>query len=254
MKTLQGFIEKVERAPRLDFGDTIGKSFDLFGNIWTQGLLLQGILIAVNYGITIITYLPLMGSAFILEGSDSPEGIQEMILGILTVLFMLVLYIIYAVFAFALQAAFFNIIRMKDRGLRNQEGVNFGMFIKKKHIKKVFVLTMCQIGIAILAVLLFIIPIFYVIIPLQFATIIFAFNPDWTVNDIYKAAFKLGTAKWGISFASVLVGGFIAMLGVIACFIGVLATASFAILPGYLIYKGVIGFTEDDDMIAQIGA
>ncbi len=113
---------------------------------------------------------------------------------------------------------------------------------------------MAQIGIAVVAMLFFILPLFFVLVPLQFAVIIFAFNPELSVNDILKAAFAIGTKKWGITFGACLIIGFLALVvGVMACFVGVYATVSIVYLPAYLVYKEVVGFTEDEDLIAQIG-
>ncbi|WP_396597310.1 hypothetical protein [Dokdonia sp. R86516] len=254
---LSDMLVKIKQAPHIDFGDLFGRAIDLFQKVWLHGLLMQVLTIAVSWGVSMAVMLPMsLGGAFIEYGDVSYNDDE---VGIVAAILMMVMYVVIlvvmSVVNFALQAAFYRIIRMKDRNRSGDRGVGFGMFIKKKFLKKVLVLSMMQVGIAVLATLFFIIPLFYVLVPLQFAIVIFAFNPDWSVNDIYKAAFALGNKKWGITFGTCVVIGFLAIVvGVMACFIGVYATVSVVYLPAYLIYKGVVGFTEDEDMIAQIGA
>lgn len=256
--TFSEIQEKIKKNAPVDFGNVFGSAFDLFQKVWLQGFLLQLLGILVQYGSSMILYIPLMALGFVVN--DQALVTENLSLGsiVIFILFMvlcLVIIIILVTFNFGLQAAFYRIVRVKDRNKQTQQGVNFGMFFKKKHIKKVVVLSMAHIGIIILALMLCVIPIFYVLIPLQFAIIIFAFHPDLTVNEVYKAAFKLGNAKWGVAFGLVLVSGFLAIfVGFLACLIGIYFTISFVYLPGYLVYKEVVGFYEDDEAIAQIGA
>jgi len=251
---LSDMLAKIKQATRIDFGGLFGRSIALFQKVWLQGLLLQ--VLVISYGLIFIAYIPIIGTVFIVEegGAGSGSEVGYAIVGILTLLLILVILLVILVFQCCLQAAFYRIVRMKDQNNSGELGTNFGMFLKKKYLKKVIALSMAQVVIMVLATLFFIIPLFYVLVPLQFTTILFAFNPDWSVNDIYKAAFALGNKKWGITFGTCLVIGILAMIvGFIACFIGVYATISVVYLPVYLIYKEVVGFTEDDDMIAQIG-
>lgn len=255
--TLPEMLAKIEKAPHIDFGDIFSRSFDLFQKVWLQALLLQVLNMAISWGVSMVIMLPMSLAGAFIEGSEVSYSDDEV--GVAAIALMLLMYliiiVIMSVVNFALQAALYRIIRMKDRNRSGDPGIGFGMFIKKQHIKKVVVLAMAQAGIAVLAMLFFIIPVFYVLVPLQFAIIIFAFNPDWSVNDIYKAAFRIGTKKWGVTFATVLILGVLAMIvGLMACFIGVYATLGIVYLPAYFIYKEVIGFTEDEDIISQIGA
>lgn len=253
--TLSQLLLKIQVNKSVDFGEIFNEAINLFQKVWLQGLLLQLLVILVSYGVSMVMYIPMMASVFVLSDLEPDEqGVVSIIIGILFFALYLIIIVLLATFSFGLQAAFFRIVRMKERNIATQRGVNFGMFFKKKHLKKLFVLAMAQIGISILAVMLCVIPIFYVIVPLQFASIIFAFHPELSVNDIYKAAFQIGNKKWGVAFALLLVSGILAIvIGFLACFIGIYATLSFAYLPAYLIYKEVVGFYEDEDAIAKIG-
>ena len=108
-------------------------------------------------------------------------------------------------------------------------------------------------GISIIAALLCYVPIFYVIVPLSYFAIVFAFNSELTVGEIVKVSFKLGNKKWLLTFGLILVSSILAQIvGFLACGIGVLFTATFVYHPIYLIYKEIIGFDETSE-IEEIG-
>lgn len=253
--TLNTMLEKIKQAPFLDFGDLFGQAVDLFKKVWLQAFLMQVLAFVIPWAVMVMLLLPIsMFSALTSYGDAGVVDDISFVEVILILLLYLFIFTVMAVVQFSLQAGFYRIARMKDRNRSGDRGIGFGMFIKKQHIKKVIVLALAQLGISIAAALLFILPLFFVLVPLQFTVIIFAFHPEWSVNDIYKAAFSLGIKKWGITFSQVLViGAVAAFVGFLACFIGIYATISIVYLPAYIVYKEVIGFTEDDDMIAQIG-
>jgi uncharacterized membrane protein len=78
--------------------------------------------------------------------------------------------------------------------------------------------------------------------------IIFSNNPELSEVEIVKLSFALGNKKWLVSFGAMLVCAIIGMLGVIACFIGIVLTISIAYLPVFLIYKEVIGFDDRNEI------
>lgn len=255
--TFPQLLEKIQKNPSVDFGTVFSDALTLFQKVWLQGLLLQLLGILVQYGVSMIMYIPGIGMQFVIEDQivDDTLSVTSILVIVLFVLLYLVMIVVLITFNFGLQAAFYRIVRVKDRNKQTQQGINFGMFFKKQYLKKIFILSMAHAGISILATMLCLIPLFYVIIPLQFAIIIFAFYPDLSINDIYKAGFKLGNAKWGVTFGLVVVAGILAVIvGFLACLIGIYFTMSFIYLPAYIIYKEVVGFYEDEDAIAQIGA
>ncbi len=104
---------------------------------------------------------------------------------------------------------------------------------------------LASIGIAILAAVLCYLPIFYVMVPLSYFSIFYAFNPELSVGEIIKTSFKIGNKKWLISFGLIFVSSMMAQIvGFLLCFIGVLFTATFVYHPIYIIYKAIIGFDE----------
>jgi len=255
--TLTSLLQFIEKNKPLDFEDIFSRSFDLYQKVWVKGLLLQLLGILISYGLFFIMYIPMIGSSFIIVSLEENESSSS---GFVMVVFMILIFLLYmavilglAIFHTGLQMAFYRIVRLKERGER-QEGVNFGMFFKRPLLKKTIYFGLAQFGIAMIAVLLCVIPILYVIIPLQFAMIIYAFNTELTIKDLYKTAFRLGNKKWGIAFGLLIISGFLAMIvGFIACGIGIYITMSFVYMPTYLIYKDVVGFDEDENAIATIG-
>lgn len=253
--TLNQFKNKVETASLLDFGDIFSRAIALFQKVWLQGLLMFVLQFVTIIGLYFVIMVPLLASGFLIDG---PQVGGSAALSFVLMSLLFVLYVAIAIAAIilnvGLQAAFYRIVRVKDRNRETEDGINFGMFFKKKYLKKLTIFSLAYVGVMIAACILCVLPIIYVIVPLQFSLIIFAFFPDWSVNDILTAGFKLGNKKWGITFALLLVSALSAyIVGFLACIIGVYVTISFILLPGYLVYKDVIGFTEDEDLIAQIG-
>lgn len=256
LMTLNQFKNKVDTAPMLDFGDIFSRAIALFQKVWLQGFLMFILQFVSLMGLYFIVMIPLFASGFVLDGQqvDGNDALSFVIIGLIFLLY-LVIIVVATILNLGLQAAFYRIVRVKDRNKETEAGINFGMFFKKRYLKKLTIFSLAYVGIIIAAYILCVIPIFYVIVPLQFALLVFAFFPDWSVNDIFTAGFKLGNKKWGVAFALLLVSGISAyIVGFLACLIGVYVTISFIFLPGYLVYKDVIGFTEDEDLIAQIGA
>jgi hypothetical protein len=238
----------------IDIGSVFGDCFRLFQKVWLQGLLLQALTILVLYGLAIIMYIPLMGSAFIIDDPSNMDEIYPIaILSLLVMLFYLLVFLSVAIFQVGLTAAFYRIMRLKDRGIASEKGVNFGMFFKRKYFLKLTLIALLNLAILVVATLLFVLPIFFVIIPIQFVILFFAFHPELSIKEIYALAFSLGIRKWGVSFI-ILLGMFIfSLLGLFLCFIGILATISCLFIPVYMIYKEVVGFREIEDAIQSIG-
>ena len=87
---------------------------------------------------------------------------------------------------------------------------------------------------------------------MSFFAIVFSNNPDLSETEIVKLSFSIGTKKWLITFGLLFITGILGMVGAIACGIGMLFTISIVYLPVYFIYRDVVGF-EDDSEIMKIG-
>jgi uncharacterized membrane protein len=125
--------------------------------------------------------------------------------------------------------------------------------MKGEYFGKILLLMLVTILISIPAALLFYLPLIYVMVPLSFFAIVFAFNPEWSIGDIVSSSFRLGNNKWMLTFGLLVVCYIIMMiLTVMTCGLGSLFLAPFMFHPIYYIYKGTVGF-EDLSELNQIG-
>lgn len=245
--------EKIKDAKALDFGTILSESIELFKKTWVQGFLLQVFNFIIALPFIIILYVPLIGVMVTNaeNGYDNSETWSTFFAGmsLLYVLFIIVVVLVLGSVQVALNAAFFRIMKKLDH---NESTVtnDFFYFLKGSYLSKAFVLMIVSILISIPAILLCYIPFIYVIVPMSYFSFFFAFNPDLSVGDIVKASFGLGNKKWLISFGLLIVSSLLAQIvGLLLCLVGVLFTAAFVYHPTYLIYKHVIGFDENDQVL-----
>lgn len=251
-------IEKVNHSKNLDFGSIFGRCFELFKKVWLQGfiaVLLTGVLVLPLF---FMIYIPLIALGILNPEIFSNEhdlmdlsglGLFAILIGILLFLVVIVCVITISI---ALNAAFFRIVRSKDLELNEPDDYFF--FLKKAYLKKSMTIGLIYIGISILAILLCVLPILYAMIPLSYIVVVYAINPELSVNDIVKLAFKIGNKKWFLTFALFIVAWFLStIVGFLMCFIGIYITQQFVYLPFYEVYKETMGFGVELE-IDQIGA
>lgn len=237
-------FKKIESANKPDFGDVLSKSFELFKKVWVEGMLHLLVTMGAVLPFALLIYVPVIGMAIEAEGRPHFNPFHEyppvFIVGY--GLMVLVFAFLANAISYAVVAHFYKVCQRADTGSPAEVGGYF-VFLQR-HFVKLLVLTLASFGIALLATLLCYLPIFYVMVPLQLAVVIFAFNPELSVSEIIKASFKLGNRFWLIGFGLIIVAGLISQLGVILCGVGVFATAYFAYIPLYYFYKVSIGFDE----------
>ncbi|WP_434036909.1 hypothetical protein [Formosa sp. 4Alg 33] len=242
---LSEFEQKVNRAKTLDFGALFSEAIELFKKVWVQGLITILISIAAILPLYCIVYIPLLMLGVDPELIGQNEDVNVSFL-IFIGLFFIVFGIVASAVSIALMSAFYRICKQKDLGVSLKD--DYFYYFKKAYFMKLIKLAIVSLAISVLASLLFLFPLIYVIVPISFFTVVFAFNPEARVTDIVKASFKLGHKKWLITFGLMLVCGFLAeMVGMLLCFVGLFATLSFAYLPLYIIYKEVIGFENSEE-------
>jgi len=249
MNSIESILDKINRAERLDFGNILGESFELFKKTWIHGFILQLVLFIIMLPLIMVIYVPIFTVliAQAKNGYAEPDAFSGIFVGMS---FFYILFMIVAIFAlsaiqFALNAGFFRMMKKLDFDETVQTSDLF-FFFKTSYFSKTFLLVLASVGIAIIAALLCYLPIFYVMVPLTYFGFIFAFNPELSVNDIIKISFKLGNKKWLISFGLMIVASLMSQIvGLILCGIGVLFTAAFVYHPFYLIYKSVVGFENE---------
>ncbi len=248
--TISEIQEKIQNSKALDFGTIFSNSIDLFKKTWVQGFLLQLFNLVIALPFILMIYVPLIGFmlANVENGNDNSEALDTFFAGmsIVYVLFIIVCALVLGAVQVALNAAFFRIMKKLDHNETTTTS-DFFYFLKGTYLNKAFILMVLTILISIPAILLFYIPFIYVIVPMSYFSLFFAFNPEFSVGDIVKASFGLGNKKWLLTFGLLIVSSLLAQIvGLILCFVGVLFTAAFIYHPTYLIYKQIIGFDEAD--------
>ena len=256
MNTINGLLEKIGNAKALDFGTIFSESIELFKKTWLQGFLLQLFTVIIMMPLIIILYLPLIGFVIAQQehGYSDPDAFSGFFAGmsVLYILFVVVGIFVLGAITVALNAAFFRIMKKLDYN-EAVTTADFFYFVKGKYLSKIFMLMLASFGIAVLAMILCYLPLFYVMIPLSYFSLIYAFNPELSVGEIVKASFKLGNKKWLITFGLTIVASILSQIvGFLLCGIGLLFTAAFVYHPIYLIYKNVVGF-NGIDAIEEIG-
>lgn len=258
--------EKIETSSTVDFGSVLSRSYDLFLKIWRQGAMHTLITFIGIIPFLIITYAPIIYLSAQANSysrnyyyddyysNDLPFSEGNLILFYLVYfVVMFVMIMLLQVLQFGIGAHFYKVCRIVDHGTdENQEG--YFEFFKNGNIKKLFVLALATTGISIVALLLCVLPLFYVMVPLQLMLPIFTFNKKLSVSEIIKVAFKLGNKHWIYVFGFAIIASNVAQLGAFACLVGIIFTACIVYLPIYFFYKDTIGFNEnttDDQLLIQ---
>ncbi|OUR94366.1 hypothetical protein A9Q87_01625 [Flavobacteriales bacterium 34_180_T64] len=246
--TFQDIQTKIQNSENLDFGKILDQSIKLFKEVWLKGFLMV-LMIIIFGGILAFIFV----SIGLIPNPYDAMGIEE--INFLTnyaksALNNLPQTVTITPIVIGLLAGFYRICRQVD--LQEPQNDDFFHFFKGDYFRKVLAVGLVYALIASIAQALFLIPYIYAYIPLSFFAVIFANNPELSASEIVKLSFSLGTKKWFITFGLIFVSGLLGMLGIIACGIGVLFTISIVYLPVYFIYRDVIGF-EDDDEIMKIG-
>jgi hypothetical protein len=250
MNTITSLSEKINNAKTLDFGTLFSQCIELFKKVWVQGLVMLLLTIAFIIPFYIIIYLPLIAMGFFEDQMTGYNNDPELIFMIPFILLILVFSIFAMIVTFGMKASFYRICKIKD--LNEAKSDDYFYYLKRPHLGKVITLSLMSFGISLLAVLLCVLPIIYVVVPIALINVVFAFNPEMKASDIVKASFNLGNKKWLITFGLMIIAGLLAeIVGFILCFIGIFATASFAYLPAYFIYKESVGF-EDSYIVDSI--
>ena len=243
-------FKKIEQAAKPDFSDIISRSFEMYKKVISEGIVHMLISLAIAIPFILLVYIPILPGyiEMIQHAGDphyQPSFFEDMgpAMIVAWVLIVLVMSFIMQVFNVSIFGHFLKFLKNKDLGTNDDIGGYFT--IAKDHFGKIIILSLATTGISLLAMLACYLPLFYVMVPLSLISPIFIFNPELSVSDMVKASFKLGNKYWGVLFGLFLVSGLMASLGLIACYIGIIATAFFSYIVTYYIYKDTIGFDEE---------
>ena len=243
-------FKKIEQSSKPDFSDIISKSFDMYKKVISEGIVHTLISLAIAIPFILIVYIPILpGYIDMITHAGDPyyqpsffEGMGPVMI-IIWVLVVLVMSFIMQVFNVSVFGHFLKFLKKKDLGTNEDIGGYFT--IAKEHFGKIIILSLATTGISLLAMLACYLPLFYVMVPLTLVSPIFIFNTEMSVGDMVKASFKLGNKYWGVLFGIFFISGMMASLGLIACYIGIIATAFFSYIVSYYVYKDTIGFDDE---------
>lgn len=254
--TPQEFQSKVANARELDFGTIFNQSIELFKKSWLHGFLMQLFVMILMLPLIIVLYVPMimMLIAQSESGQMDPNAMSGLFAGFSIVYILLFCVGVLAVggIQVALIAAFFRILSHLDQGQMVKTSDMF-FFLKGRYLGKIFLLMFVTILIALPAVLFFYLPFIYVMVPMSFFSLVFAFNPEWSIGDIVGSSFRLGNKKWVLTFGLLLVSYVAVMvLSMVSCGLGGLFFAPFMYHPIFYIYKGTVGF-DDLSELNRIG-
>lgn len=268
MNTLASLQEKIDNAKTLDFGDILSRTFDLFKKTWLNGFVFVLMLLVMISPFIIALYVPMFGS--IMEQAQSgdydpndassfirnqPDSFRYMLLGYTFIISLI---------STGLVAGFYRVVKRIDFDEIHSFSDYF-YFFKGKYLGKVFAIASFSLLIALVnfAVEKFLPPAAASLINgilslvLSVYTTLFvvflAYNPHLETSDFFTLSFSLGSKKWFLIFALMIITVIIGLLGMVACFIGALFTISIVYLPVYQIYKDVVGF-DNLSAIDKIGS
>lgn len=250
------FQSRIANAREMDFGTIFNQSIELFKKSWLQGFLMQLFVMILMLPFIIILYVPLIMTVVAQSesGQVDPNGMDGLFAGfsMMYILLFTIGILVIGAIQVALNAAFLRILRDLDAG-REVKTSDLFYFMKGEYFGKIFLLMLVTILISIPAALLLYLPLIYVMVPLSFFAIVFAFNPEWSIGDIVSSSFRLGNKKWLLTFGLLLVCYIVIMiLAIVTCGLGSLFLSPFMFHPIYFIYKETIGF-EDVNELNQIG-
>lgn len=245
-------FQKIEKANKPDFGDVLSKSFELFKKVWEQALyhVLIGIVTVVP--MMLLIYVPYFMFFYSVGGQDIYGAAQDPNIPgfIIYLIWLFILIFVVQAIVLGITVHFFQVLKKVD----NEETTDVGGYldIVRNNFKKLLQLSLATFGVAILAILLCYVPIFYVMVPLNLVGVFYAFNQDLSAIDVIKACFKFGNKFWLIIFGLILISSIIAQAGIILCLVGVFFTAYFIHLPLYYLYKDSIGFEEKSEDVSML--
>lgn len=250
------FKQRVANAGALDFGNILNDSLALFKKSWLHGFLMQLIIFVIVLPFMLLLYVPFImmiisqGEA----GEFNTNGMSDLFAGfsVLYIIFFGIGIMIISTVQASLYMSFLRMLKKLDEG-REVKTAELFYFIKGKYLGKIFLLMLITILIAIPAILFFYLPFIYLIIPISFFSVVFAFNPEWSVGEIISGGFELGNKKWFLSFGLLFCSYVLLLIAItLSCGLGSLFLTPFLYHPLYQIYKNTIGFDTQSEL-DQIG-
>lgn len=236
---------KIQNAQHLDFGKILDLSINMFKEVWLKGFLMVLVLVVCAVAFTFLfNFIGLGPDPYVVDYS---EGFNFYSNYTSNLFYSLPQTILLSSLVIGLLAGFYRICKQLDLAKTQDEDLFY--YFKGDNIRKIFMLGIIYSLIAVIAQSLYLIPYIYVFVPLSFFAIVFCNNPELTETEIVKLSFSLGTKKWLLTFGLLFITGILGMLGIFACGIGLLFTLSIVYLPIYFVYRDVVGFESDSEIM-----
>lgn len=241
--TADELIEKIEaNKHKADFSKAFDISIDLFKKAWWQGAVYMLIAYIVGGAVASIFLVP----ALLLTGLSQGSNFEtlDVFMQIILITSLILAYAVFFGVLIAVTTGMFQTIKEAREGKPTSLHLEY---LNPKHVLKSILLGVSVFGIMILSMLACYFPVIYVIVPIRYVFVVFAFNPHLSVGEIIKVSFKIGHKTWGTTFGTVLVLGLVAQLGILACLVGILFTAFLPFFGIYALYEQVIGFDNEGE-------
>ena len=252
MSSFNIISKKIAEAPKIDFGGLFNESVQVFKKVWLQGFILQLLSIGISIPLMFLNFSMFQDVGI---DSNSQYSIQNILTddaitqhGSALIIYYLVTIIV-GIISSLLSFGFFRIIGQMDKG-QDFEFSEFFYFFRNGRLTKSLLLVLANFGVAILAVLMCVFPIFYVMIPLMFVTPFYVFNSELSISEILKSSFALGHKKWGITFAITLLNIIsLYILIIFTCGLGALFFGCYLQMPIYVLHKKIISFESLENQL-----
>ncbi|MFC4095108.1 hypothetical protein [Euzebyella saccharophila] len=237
---------RISKSDKLEFGAILTKTFELYKKVWLQGFftLLFGLLLIAPF--YVLLYIPMIAA-----GVTEPDMLksEEMspVLGLMMMVLMPILMVAAMTTAIALNAAFLRICHHKYHNLDVQD--DYFYFFKNGRWKKSLALGLIMLVMAFLGAMMCGVGIIYFVVPISLLPAFFAFAESLSPIEITKASLQLANKNWLVIFGLILLTGFIAELGIILCFVGILFTAMLSKIPMYFVYMDAMESANDTEII-----
>lgn len=241
MSTFETLKQKITTTTLIDFSDLFNDSINLYKKVWLQGVLFQLMNILISLPLLIVNY-----EIFEWETRDTSAGallfneLNENLLSTPSFSDLAFWYLMLFITIFIstiLSFGFYRVVNHMDTDEQFKLS-DFFYYLKGDQFGKSILIILSNFGIAILATLMCVLPLFYVMIPLMFVAPMFAYNTELSVSEILKLSFQLGHKKWGITIVITILNGiFLYLITIFTCGLGSLFFGCILQLPIYIIYK-----------------
>ncbi len=241
-----------------EFGEIFDNAFNLYKKAFAPILLGIIIVAAIAFALYFLLFFLFFGGSF-LDVSSDPDFVRSLDSNwtyiLVTNLFALMVALIFA----PITAGFYKICSAVAKGEPAEVGLIFSYY-KQPYINPIvtaaLLVSLVSVGITIIAQFLgmpFLAYPFSVIISVltifMYPLIIFR---DYGASEAITDSIKIAGKHFFMILLLLVIGIICAMLGLIACIIGVLFTLPFMYTLYYAIYDGIIGDSEESE-IDQIG-